>query len=115
MIRKLKESIRDLYHFDFGQKMPWSRNSMRGDCSGLWGDCTKLEGDCTELEGDCTGLRGDCSDLYGDCSGLSGDCTGLRGKCTGLLGDFDLCEITDDERKKGVHIYDLIFKSEEEK
>jgi hypothetical protein len=32
-----------------------------------------------------------------------------------LLGDFDLCEITEEDRRKGVNVEDLIFKSEEEK
>jgi hypothetical protein len=114
----------------YGCELQRSKNHyMRGDCSELWGDCSSLRGDCTglrgrcsELSGDCSGLRGDCSGLSGDCtylsgncSNLKGDCTGLRGICTGLLGDFDLCEITEDERKKGVHIHDLIFKMEEEK
>ena len=46
--------------------------------------------------------------LTGDCSGLSGDCSGLRGDCTGLRGDLNACELSEEERKQGVHIADLI-------
>ena len=41
-------------------------------------------------------------------SGLSGNCSGLSGDCSGLWGNLDACEITDDERKTGVKIKDLI-------
>ena len=41
-------------------------------------------------------------------SGLSGDVTGLRGNVTGLWGDVDECEITDEERAKGVDVKELI-------
>ncbi len=94
MIRKLKEILRELYHFDSGKKIPGKNKGMRGNCTDLNGDCTKLSGDCSGLWGDCTKLSGDCSGIFGDCSDLS--------------GNLDYCEVTDEERKKGVHIYDLI-------
>lgn len=46
--------------------------------------------------------------MIGDASGLVGDCTGISGYCTGIFGDIDICNITDDERKFGVNINDLI-------
>ncbi|MFW6246881.1 MAG: hypothetical protein ACOC22_01755, partial [bacterium] len=60
------------------------------------------------LYGDCTGLRSDCLYLSGDCTGLYGNCTGLRGNCSDLRGDIDSCEISEEERKKGIDIKDLI-------
>ena len=90
-----------LYHTKDGVKIEGKNIDMRGNCSYLEGDCTNLRGDCSYLEGDCTNLRGDCS-----C--LEGDCTNLRGDCTGLSGDLNDCEITDDERAKGIDINDLI-------
>lgn len=54
------------------------------------------------------GLRGDTSRLYGDVSGLSGDATGVFGTATGYVGDLDDCLITDEERKAGVYIQDLV-------
>ena len=37
-----------------------------------------------------------------------GNCTGLRGNCTGLRGDLDECDITDEDRKKGIDIAELV-------
>jgi hypothetical protein len=61
----------------------------------------KVDGTNGEMIGDCSGLRGDCS-------GLSGDCTGLRGDCSGLRGDLYECDITDEDRKKGIDIAELV-------
>jgi hypothetical protein len=63
------------------------------------------------LTGDRSGLTDDYSGLRGDCSGLRGDCTGLYGDCTGLRGDLDKCEITAEDRKKGIDIQELIYES----
>ena len=53
-------------------------------------------------------MSGNCSGLYGDCSGLYGNCTSLRGDCTSLYGDLDECDITDEDRKKGIDIAELV-------
>ncbi len=55
-------------------------------------------------------LRGDCSYLRGNCSGLSGDCSGLSGNCSGLSGNCSDCKISDDERKSGINIEDLVVE-----
>jgi len=43
-------------------------------------------------------------------SGITGDLTGIRGDLTGITGNLDTCEITDEERKKGINITELIKK-----
>ena len=53
-------------------------------------------------------MIGNCSGLYGNCSGLYGDCTGLYGNCSGLYGDLYECDITDEDRKKGIDIAELV-------
>jgi len=68
----------------------------------------RVDGKNPDMYRDCTDLIGDCTDLSGDCSGLSGNCSGLYGDCTGLRGDLDDCEITDEDREKGVDIKELI-------
>ena len=68
----------------------------------------EMIGDCTRLNGNCTGLSGDCTGLCGDCSGLYGNCTSLNGNCTGLRGDLYECDITDEDRKKGIDIAVLV-------
>ena len=42
------------------------------------------------------------SELYGDISGLYGDCDNIK-------GDLDDCDITDEDRKKGIDIQNLII------
>ena len=61
----------------------------------------KVDGTNSEMIGNCTGL-------YGNCTGLYGNCTGLRGDCTGLRGDLYECDITDEDRKKGIDIAELV-------
>lgn len=48
------------------------------------------------------------SGVWGDLSGVWGDLTGVRGDLSGVSGNIDDCEITDEDRKKGISIDDLI-------
>ena len=61
----------------------------------------KVDGTNGEMIGNCTSLNGNCTGLYGNCTGLRGDCTGLR-------GDLYECDITDEDRKKGIDIAELV-------
>ena len=58
-----------------------------------------------------TSIAGDATWLRGDVSGLTGDVSGLTGNVTGLTGDVDACELTDEDRARGVNIQDLIAPS----
>jgi hypothetical protein len=42
-------------------------------------------------------------------TGISGNVTGISGNVTGISGNVDECELTSDNRKKGVKINDLIL------
>ena len=53
-------------------------------------------------------VEGIHAELSGDVSHLSGDVTGLSGYVSGIYGDVDACEITNEERERGVDIKDLI-------
>ena len=46
-------------------------------------------------------VDGTNGEMIGNCSGLYGDCTGLR-------GDLYECDITDEDRKKGIDIAELV-------
>ena len=94
MKKALSRVTAQLYHYKDGKKVNGPNSEMTGDCSGL--------------RGYCSWIRGDCSGLYGDCSGLRGDCSGLRGNCSGLRGNLDECDITDEDRKKGIDIAELV-------
>ena len=47
-------------------------------------------------------------DIRGDLSGITGKLTGIRGDLTLITGDIGECEITDEERERGVDISELI-------
>jgi len=53
-------------------------------------------------------VDGTNSEMIGNCTSLNGNCTGLRGDCTGLRGDLYECDITDEDRKKGIDIAVLV-------
>ena len=53
-------------------------------------------------------VDGTNGEMIGNCTGLSGDCSGLRGDCTRLYGDLYECDITDEDRKKGIDIAELV-------
>lgn len=110
MKKKLKKIKFDLYHINDGRVIKGKNSNIHGDCSGLRGDCSGLRGNVTGLRGEITGLWGDCSGLWGKVSsGLRGEVhSGLWGEITGLRGNLDDCEITDEERKKGIQITDLV-------
>jgi hypothetical protein len=46
---------------------------------------------------------------------LISNCSGLSGDCTGLYGDIDSCDISEEERKKGINILDLVEMTKYEK
>ena len=94
MKKNLTKIENKLFHFTDGRKKEGKNDKMLGYCYGLYGNCSGLYGGCSLLSGDCSGLRGDCYGLYGNCSGLR--------------GDLDDCEITKEDRKKGIDITDLI-------
>ena len=46
--------------------------------------------------------------ITGNHAGIWGDLTGIRGDLTGITGNLDSCEITAEDRKKGINISELI-------
>ena len=48
--------------------------------------------------------------ISGNVSGISGNVSGISGNVSGISGDLDICEITEEERKRGILIEDLIEK-----
>jgi hypothetical protein len=41
-------------------------------------------------------------------SGITGDVSGITGNVSGITGNLDRCEISEEDRIKGVNISDLI-------
>jgi len=47
-------------------------------------------------------------DIRGDLSGITGNLYGITGNLSGIRGNLDECEITDEERERGIDISELI-------
>ena len=79
-------------------------DELRGEIScGLRGNLSYLRGEISrDLTGNLSGLFGE---IHRD---LRGEITGLRGDATAIIGKLDECELTDEERKAGVDICDLV-------
>ena len=65
-----------------------------------------------ELTGRHPDIRGDVSDIRGDVNGIEGDVSGIRGDVSGIEGNVASCEITEEERKRGIDIKELILRLE---
>ena len=100
-----KADKKELYYHLNGEKRILDRADPSTYSNGLTGDISsRLYGDCGVYGKVSGGLHGDISWLHGDVSGLLGNCTGIRGE----ISD---CELTDEEREKGVNIQDLILNA----
>ena len=54
-------------------------------------------------------LRGKISNLYGEISpNLRGDISGIQGDCTNIFGNLDDCKLTNEDRKNGIDIKNLL-------
>ena len=69
----------------------------------------RIEGAHDKIRGNVNGITGDVSKIRGDVSGILGNVSGIRGDISGIAGNIDDCWITDDERKTGIKIEDLIL------
>ena len=49
--------------------------------------------------------------LWGNVSGIGGNISGIWGNISGIWGDVDDCGLTEDERKRGVEISELVDPS----
>jgi len=47
-------------------------------------------------------------DICGDVSGISGDVSAIRGDVSGIRGDLDACELTVEDRTRGIDIHQLV-------
>ena len=91
MEKKLKKSKYEIYYFRDGERINGAHSDIRGNVSDISGDVSNISGDVLNIYGDVSGIYGDASDIS---------------------GYIDSCEITDEEREKGVRIEDLLIKEE---
>ena len=72
----------------------------------MWGNLSRVSGDLS-------GVWGNLSRVSGDLSGVSGDLSGVWGNLSRVRGNLDKAELTDDERKAGIRVADLLEESSE--
>jgi hypothetical protein len=65
------------------------------------------------VSGDLSGVSGNLSGVSGDLSGVSGNLSGVSGDLSGVSGNLDEAEITEEERRAGIHVEDLIKSNTE--
>ena len=54
------------------------------------------------------GIYGDVSNIRGDVSNIRGDVSNIRGDVSDIRGDLDECEITNEDRARGIDINSLV-------
>ena len=64
------------------------------------------------ITGNLTGIWGNLTGITGDLTGITGDLTEITGNLTGIWGDIDDAGLTDDDRKRGVSVDDLLMDEE---
>lgn len=53
-------------------------------------------------------INGPHDRVRGDLSGVRGEISGVRGEISNVWGDLDDCEISDEDRKNGIDIKNLV-------
>src|SRR3990167_297323 len=96
MLKKLRRQKPIYYYYREGRK--------------IYSAPLDISGNLTGISGDLTGIRGDLTGISGYLSGISGDLNGISGDLTDISGDINDCQITDEERKAGINIEDLMEK-----
>jgi hypothetical protein len=71
-------------------------------------DGEKIYGKPDGIRGDLSDISGDLSDIRGNLSGIRGNLSNIRGNLSNIRGDLDDCEISSEDRDKGIHISELI-------
>ena len=106
MKKALTNQIKEIYYYNNNKKVIIDRNDKTTYLSRLWGEINSgLRGEIN------SGLWGDISGLWGEInSELRGDISGLWGEITKIIGNIDDCQLTDEDRKKGIDITQLIKK-----
>ena len=60
------------------------------------------------ITGNKSNIYGNAINITGNVSEITGNVTGLRGDVSGIRGNVDDCELTEEDRKNGIDINDLI-------
>ena len=110
MKKNLTKINNELYYFKDNIKIVIDRNDRKTYPPNLTGNISpNLTGNISNLTGNISNLTGNISYLTGDISpNLTGNISKLTGDLSNIRGNLDDCEITEEERKKGIDINDLV-------
>ena len=103
MKKNLTKINNELYYFKDNIKIVIDRNDRKTYPPNLTGNISP------NLTGNISNLTGNISYLTGNISNLTGNISpNLTGNISNIRGNLDDCEITEEERKKGIDINDLV-------
>ena len=71
-------------------------------------DDIRIDGVHDDISGNVRDIYGNVSGISGDVSGISGNMSGISGNVRDISGDIDECDISPEEREKGINIEDLV-------
>lgn len=60
------------------------------------------------IYGNVSNIRGNVSAIRGNVSNISGNVSGIYGNVSHISGDLDECEITNEDRTRGIDINSLV-------
>ena len=69
----------------------------------------KIEGAHSGITGNLSGITGDLTDITGNLSDITGNLSGITGNLSDITGNLSDCKITEEERKKGISVDDLVI------
>ena len=111
-MKKALTKNKELYYYKDEEKIIVTQDNIpewiTGDLSEISGNLDWISGDVSGIRGNVSGISGNVTGIRGYVSGISGNVNGIRGDLTGIRGDVDNCELTEEEREKGININDLI-------
>jgi len=101
MKKLLTKTQGDIFYFQNGVRIEGVPPCIRGNL-------TNISGDLTGIFGNLMGIRGNLTGISGDLTNVSGNLTCVYGDLSDISGDLDACEITEEDRERGIKIDELV-------
>ena len=86
------------------------KRALRKEAVSVWYfvDGKRIDGKPTNISGNLSNIRGDLSGVSGNLSNIWGNLSGVSGDLSGVSGNLSDCDISEEERKAGINVADLI-------
>ena len=83
-------------------------DGISGDVSGIYGDVSNISGNVSGIYGDVSNISGNVGGIRGNVSAIYDNVSGIYGDVSNISGNLDECELTDEDRARGIDISQLI-------